>query len=357
MRRLLRGKRPRLPAPCRCYAACGVSHGARTLQQRELGSTGTRVSAIGLGCMGMVGWYGERDDAEARATLDRALELGVNHLDTAAVYQNGDNERFLGEWLRGRRERVFLATKCGMVRGSDGRPTVDCRPDIIIRSCDESLQRLQTDYIDLYYLHRVDRSVPVEDSMQAMARLVAAGKIRHVGLSEASPGTLRRAHRVHAVAALQSELSLFTRAPATAALDLCTELGISFVAYSPLGRGVLTGAIGQAADLPDSDTRRLFPRFATANFAANAALARRVGALAQRLGCTAGQLALAWVLGQDDRVLPIPGTKKRRYLEENAAAADLVLTPAQLAEICCAVPEELVQGERYPESMMAALDG
>jgi aryl-alcohol dehydrogenase-like predicted oxidoreductase len=307
--------------------------------------------------MGLVGWYGERDDVEARATLDRALELGVTHLDTAAIYQDGDNERFIGSWLRGRREGVFLATKCGMVRGADGRPTVDGRPVTILQSCDASLERLQTDYIDLFYLHRVDRAVPVEASMEALARLVAAGKVRHVGLSEASPDTLRRAHRVHPVAALQSELSLFTRTTARPALAACGELGITFVAYSPLGRGVLTGAISRAEDLPDSDTRRLFPRFSGENLRHNAALAGRLRALAERLGCTAGQLALAWTLAQGGQVLAVPGTKKRRYIEENAAAGDLALTPDQLQELERLVPEEQVHGERYPATMMGALDG
>lgn len=326
------------------------------MKQRQLGSTGTAVPAIGLGCMGLVGWYGARDDAEARATLDRALELGVTHLDTAAVYQDGDNERFIGQWLRGRRERVFLATKCGMARGPDGRLGVDGRPATIIRSCDESLSRLQTDYIDLFYLHRVDRAVPIEESMRALAELVAAGKIRHVGLSEASPRTLRGAHRVHPVAALQSELSLFTRAPARPALDACRELGVAFVAYSPLGRGVLTATIDAATVLGEQDTRRLFPRFDLGNLEHNAELARRVAAMATTVGCTASQLALAWVLAQGPQVVPIPGTKKRRYLEENAAAADLSLTADELEELERLLPEDEVQGERYPASMTGALN-
>jgi aryl-alcohol dehydrogenase-like predicted oxidoreductase len=327
------------------------------MKQRQLGTTGTSLSAMGLGCMGMVGWYGERDDAEARRTLDRALELGINHLDTAAVYQNGENERFVGAWLRGRRERIFLASKCGLVRGADGRPSVDGRPETILRSCDESLARLQTDRIDLFYLHRVDTTVPIEESMQAMAALVKSGKIRHVGLSEANPATVRRAHRVHPVAALQSELSLFSRATARAGLEICNALSIAFVAYSPLGRGLLAGALNCAAALPDDDTRRLFPRFSNDNLAANVQLAGRLRSVADRLGCTPGQLALAWVLAQGESVLPIPGTKKRRYLEENAAAAAITLSPDDLAELERAVPEERVQGERYPPSMMAALNG
>jgi aryl-alcohol dehydrogenase-like predicted oxidoreductase len=327
------------------------------LKYRLIGRSKDQVSAIGLGCMGMVGWYGQRDDAEARATLDRALELGINHLDTAAVYQNGDNERFVGECIRGRRERVFLATKCGMARTADGHIGVDGRPETIVRSCDESLQRLQTDRIDLFYLHRVDRGVPIEESMQAMAALVEAGKIRHVGLSEASPATLRRAYAVHPVAALQSELSLWTQAAARAALETCAELRVSFVAYSPLGRGFLTGAISAPDDLPATDTRRMFPRFSAEHFAANIELAQRIRRLAVRYGCTPAQLALAWVLAQGDQVLPIPGTKKRRYLEDNAGAAQLVLTATQQEEISRELPESLVHGDRYPASMMGALNG
>jgi aryl-alcohol dehydrogenase-like predicted oxidoreductase len=327
------------------------------MPRRELGRTGVELPAIGLGCMGMVGWYGERDDAEALATLDRALELGVNHLDTAAVYQNGDNERFLGGWLRGRREQVFLATKCGMVRSPDGRPGVDGRAATIRQSCDDSLARLGIDHIDLFYLHRVDRTVPIEESMAAMAALVRAGKVRHVGLSEASPATLQRAHRVHPVAALQSELSLWTQASARPSLAVCAALGITFVAYSPLGRGFLTGAIRSPADLTAQDTRRLFPRFDPSHFGQNLAAAAVVAELATRFGCTAGQLALAWVLAQGERVVAIPGTKKRRYLEENAAAAALCLTAAQLAEIDGRLAELPVAGDRYPDSMMAALGG
>jgi aryl-alcohol dehydrogenase-like predicted oxidoreductase len=327
------------------------------LQYRRIGRSTDQVSAIGLGCMGMVGWYGERDDDEARSTLDRALDLGINHLDTAAVYQDGDNERFVGECIRGRRAQVFLATKCGMTRTPEGRLGVDGRPETIVRSCDQSLERLQTTYIDLFYLHRIDRSVPIEESMQAMASLVKAGKVRHVGLSEASPETLRRAHAAHPVSALQSELSLWTQASARPALEVCAELGVSFVAYSPLGRGFLTGAMANPADLPTGDTRRLFPRFREENFTANTELARRVQRLAQRHGCSPAQLALAWVLAQGEQVLPIPGTKKRRYLEDNAGAVGVDLTASQLAEISRELPETLVHGERYPESMISALDG
>lgn len=325
------------------------------MQQRTLGATGERVSAIGLGCMGLVGWYGERDDREAAATVRRALDLGVTHLDTAAVYQDGANERFVGECIRGRREEVFLATKCGMARASDGRIGVDNRPELIRASCDESLARLGTDRIDLFYLHRIDPDVPVEDSVGAMGELVAAGKIRHVGLSEASPATLERAHAVHPVAALQSELSLWSRREARPALDKCRELGVAFVAYSPLGRGFLSGSIKSPADLPEDDTRRIFPRFADENFVDNVAAAARVRELAERIGVTPAQLSLAWVLAQWDGVLPIPGTKKRKYLEENAAAADIVLDVDALAEIDRRLPESMVHGERYPEIMQGSL--
>ncbi len=325
------------------------------MQQRTLGATGERVSAIGLGCMGLVGWYGERDDREAAATVRHALDLGVTHLDTAAVYQDGTNERFVGDCIRGRRDEVFLATKCGMARSPEGRIGVDNRPELIKASCDESLARLGTDRIDLFYLHRIDPGVPVEDSVGAMGELVAAGKIRFVGLSEASPATLERAHAVHPVAALQSELSLWSRQEARPALDKCRELGIAFVAYSPLGRGFLSGAIKSPADLPEGDTRRIFPRFADENFAENVAAARRVRELAEAIGVTPAQLALAWVLAQWEGVLPIPGTKKRAYLEENAAAADITLDADALADIDRQLPESMVHGERYPEIMQASL--
>ncbi|MEZ5562424.1 MAG: aldo/keto reductase [Gammaproteobacteria bacterium] len=326
------------------------------MKQRKLGNTGESVSALGLGCMGMVGWYGQRDDAEALATLHRALDLGINHLDTAAVYQDGANERFVGEAIRGRRDEVFIATKCGLVRSPEGQITADNRAATIRRSCDESLQRLGVEQIDLFYLHRIDPQVPIEDSMGVMAELVQAGKIRFAGISEAAPETLRRAHRTHPLAALQSELSPWTSSACRAALETCRELGIAFVAYSPLGRGFLTGAISSAEDLPEGDTRRMFPRFQAANLRHNLAAADSLRELARGIGCTPAQLSLAWVLGQWQGVLPIPGTKKRRYLEENAAAAELQLSAEQLAAIERAVPEELVQGGRYPDGMLGTLD-
>ena len=323
------------------------------MQTRQLGSTGEAVSALGLGCMGLVGWYGERDDAEAAATVRRALDMGVTHLDTAAVYQDGANERFVGECIKGRRDEVFLATKCGMERSAEGRIGVDTRPELIKASCDASLRRLDTDRIDLFYLHRIDTEVPIEDSIGALADLVVAGKIRHIGVSEANGDTLRRAHATHPIAALQSELSLWNR---ETELATCRELGVAFVAYSPLGRGFLTGALKSPADLPADDTRRMFPRFAEAAFADNVAAAMRVRELAESIGVTPAQFALAWVLAQWDCVLPIPGTKKRRYLEDNVGAIAVEIGPERLAEIDQILPQSLVHGERYPEIMLNTLN-
>jgi aryl-alcohol dehydrogenase-like predicted oxidoreductase len=326
------------------------------MQYRQLGTTGEFLPAIGLGCMGLVGWYGERDDQEARATLSRALDLGVTHLDTAAVYQDGANERFVGEWIRGRKREVFLATKCGLGRSPDGRMVANNRPEVIRDACDKSLARLGVEQIDLFYLHRIDPDVPLAESMGAMADLVQAGKIRHVGVSEAAPDTLRAAHRIHPVAALQSELSPWTRGACRASLDVCRELKIGFVAYSPLGRGFLTGAIRGTDDLPAGDTRRMFPRFQAANLTGNLAGLERFHELAAAIGCTPAQLSLAFVLAQWEGVLPIPGTKKRRYLEENARAAEISLSPEQIAAIELALPEEGIQGARYPESMLHTLN-
>jgi aryl-alcohol dehydrogenase-like predicted oxidoreductase len=322
------------------------------MQYLQFGATGESVSAIGLGCMGMVGWYGERDDAEARATIDRALELGITHLDTAAIYQDGDNERFVGQCLRGRRDEVFLATKCGIARNPEGGLTVDTRPATIRSSCDASLQRLETDHIDLFYLHRIDRTVPIEDAMGTMADLVAAGKIRFAGLSEASAETVRRANAAYPVSALQSELSLWTQSSARLSLEACRDLSIAFVAYSPLGRGLLTGAITGASDLPAGDMRLTNPRFDADNLQHNLEIARRLSKFADDKSCTAAQLALAWVLAQWEGVLPIPGTKKRGYLEDNAGAADIELSAAEFDAINHAIAEDLVHGERYPASMM-----
>lgn len=326
------------------------------MEKRQLGNTGVDVAALGLGCMGLVGWYGERDDEEARATVHRAIDLGITHLDTAAVYQDGDNERFVGDCIRGRRDEVFLATKCGLGRDDAGRMVVDNRPDTVRRSCDESLARLGVERIDLFYLHRYDRDVPIEESVGALADLVAAGKVRFVGLSEVRPDTLRRAYESYPISALQSELSLWSRSSAAPALDVCRELGISFVAYSPLGRGFLTGALKDAAQLVDGDTRHMFPRFSDDNMAANQEIVARLARLAGEFGCSPAQLALAWVLAQWRGVLPIPGTKRRRYLDENHGALDLELSSSDIQAISNELPEELVQGERYPEAMLSMLD-
>jgi aryl-alcohol dehydrogenase-like predicted oxidoreductase len=323
---------------------------------RRPGPGGEPVAAIGLGCMGLVGWYGARDDAEAKATVLRALELGVTHLDTAAVYQNGENERFVGECIRGRRREVFLATKCGLGRTADGGIGVDTRPATIRASCDASLARLGVEQIDLFYLHRIDPAVPLEDAVGTMAELQTTGKIRHIGVSEASAATLRRAHALAPIGALQSELSPWTRSASREALDVCQALGIAFVAYSPLGRGFLTGSISSLAELPADDTRRAFPRFRDVNLERNRGALDRFRKLATRIGCTPAQLSLAWVLAQGPRVLPIPGTKKRRWLEDNARAADLELTPADLAAVEAAIPEEEIGGERYPEAMLGTLN-
>lgn len=326
------------------------------VEQREVDNTGITISALGLGCMGLVGWYGERDDREARATIDRALSLGVTHFDTAAVYQDGANEEFVGECIRSHRKRVFLATKCGVRRSPEGKLVSDNRPKTIRESCDESLERLGVDHIDLFYLHRIDPEVPLEESIGTLADLVAAGKVRFVGLSEASANTLRRAHEIYPVAALQSELSLWTREAAKPALDACRELGVAFVAYSPLGRGFLTGAIRSRDDLSADDTRRLFPRFDDDNLRRNLPVAERVEVLAARFNCTPSQLALAWVLAQWRGVLPIPGMKTREHLEDNLGALDIEMSAVDLDFIAQSLPENLVFGERYPDSMMQTVN-
>ena len=327
------------------------------MQRRKLGRDGPEVSALGLGCMGMAGWYGVRDDGEARATLERAFELGVDFLDTADVYGAGDNERFVGEALRGRRDRVFLATKFGHVWNDSGASVdVDGSPAYAAKACEGSLSRLGTDVIDLYYLHRVDSNCPIEDTVGAMARLVEAGKVRHIGLSEAAPETIRRAHGVHPITALQTEYSLLAREPEIGHLDVCRELGIGFVAYSPLGRGLLSGVIHKIDDLAAGDVRRRFPRFQEGNMERNLDLLGEVAALAAERNVTPAQIALAWVLNKGEDIVPIPGTQRRTYLEENLAAVDIVLTEAELARLDTAVPPSAPAGERYPEAMMGRLN-
>ncbi|MCY7364259.1 MAG: aldo/keto reductase [Frankiaceae bacterium] len=306
------------------------------------------VSAQGLGCMGMSEFYGTTDEGEALATIGRALDLGITFLDTADMYGPFTNEQLVGRAIADRRDEVVLATKFGIVRDS-GRVGIAGDPAYVRAACDASLQRLGVDVIDLYYQHRVDLQVPIEQTVGAMAELVAAGKVRHLGLSETSAETVRRAHAVHPITAVQSEYSLFSRDVERAVLPALRELGIGLVAYSPLGRGVLTGAITSRDNLAEDDFRRGNPRFAQEALDANLALVRRVRELADEKGCTPGQLALAWVAAKGEDVVPIPGTKRRRYLEENAAARALVLTADELARLEAAVPAGDVVGDRYPD--------
>jgi aryl-alcohol dehydrogenase-like predicted oxidoreductase len=328
------------------------------MQRRKLGRNGPTVSAMGLGCMGMSEFYSGRDDAESVATIHRALDLGVDFLDTADMYGPHTNEELVGKAIKGRRDKVVLATKFGIVRGDDPAVRgVNGKPDYVRSSCEGSLKRLGVDVIDLYYLHRVDPNTPIEDTVSAMADLVRQGKVRYLGLSEAGPATLRRASAVHPIAALQSEYSLWTRDPEDGVLAACRELGIGFVPYSPLGRGFLTGRFRRFEDLPADDYRRQSPRFQGENFTKNLDLVRRVEEVAKKKGCTPSQLALAWVLAQGNDIVPIPGTKRRKYLEENLGALRITLTPEELARIDEAAPKGAASGPRYPESMMRALNG
>ncbi|MFI2647101.1 aldo/keto reductase [Micromonospora fulviviridis] len=327
--------------------------------KRRVGATGPEVSAIGLGCMGMSFAYGGADDAESTRTLHRALDLGVNHLDTADMYGFGANERLLGPVVRARRDEVFLATKFGNRTtgdsfGGTGSPGayVDSSAAWAKQACDASLARLGIDTIDLYYLHRRDPRTPIEETVGALAELVQAGKVRLIGLSEVSPATLRAAHAVHPVAAVQMEYSLFTRDVEDEMLATCRELGVSLVAYSPVGRGLLTGAITSREQLADDDWRRTVPRFADGNLDANVRLTGAVREVAAEVGCTPAQAALAWLLAQGEDILPIPGTRRVRYLTENAAAADLRLSPEQQARLRAAVPAGSVAGERYTPAGM-----
>jgi aryl-alcohol dehydrogenase-like predicted oxidoreductase len=329
------------------------------MQTRKLGRDGPTVSALGLGCMGMSEFYGARSDAESLATLHRALDLGVSFLDTADMYGPYTNEELLGRALQGRRPQAFLATKFGFVRDAHNPSAraIDGRPARVRAACEGSLKRLNVQYIDLYYLHRADPAVPIEETVGAMAELVRAGKVRYLGLSEVSPATLERAERVHHITALQTEYSLWTRDPEQEVLPACERLGVGFVPYSPLGRGFLTGALRSAADFASDDYRRTSPRFQGENFARNLALVASVEALASAKSCTPAQLALAWVLAQGPHIVPIPGTRRIRNLEENLGALSVRLSPAELQAIAAVFPADAAAGTRYPEATMRFLNG
>jgi aryl-alcohol dehydrogenase-like predicted oxidoreductase len=327
------------------------------MKTRQLGTSALTVSAIGLGCMGMSQSYGPVDDEESIRTIHRALDLGVTFLDTADAYGKGANEVLVGRAIEGRRREVVLATKFGLIPGPTGPATdVDARPERVKVACEDSLRRLGIDVIDLYYAHRVDPKVPIEDTVGAMADLVREGKVRFLGLSEAGPDTLRRACRVHPVAALQSEYSLWSRVPERAVLAACRELGIGFVPFSPLGRGFLSGAVKDVDRLAPNDVRRGLPRFQGGNLQQNVALVQRLEDMARTKGCTTPQLALAWLLAKGPDIVPIPGTKRRRYLDDNAAAVDVALTPADVAALDAAFPIGSAAGERYPAASMTLLE-
>jgi aryl-alcohol dehydrogenase-like predicted oxidoreductase len=320
---------------------------------RQLGKDGPRIAAVGLGCMSLSGIYGAADDAQSEALIHHAVDIGINHLDSSDMYGWGHNEEVVGRAIRGRREKVFLATKFGQVRREGGANAVDGRPQYVRQACEASLKRLGVDVIDLYYQHRVDPGVPVEDTVGAMARLVEQGKVRFLGLSEARPDRIRRAHAVHPIAAVQTEYSILYRAEAEETRETTRALGIGFVAYSPLGRGFLTGALKSLSDI---DGRRAqHPRFQAEHFQHNRELAARIEAVAARKGCSPSQLTLAWLLAQGDDVVAIPGTRYPNRLDENIAAMEVALTPAEVAEIAAAVPRGAASGTRYPAGAMGGV--
>jgi len=328
-----------------------------TMEKRKLGSQGLEVSAEGLGCMGMSEFYGPGDETESIATIHRALDLGVNFLDTADMYGPHTNEELVGRAIAGRRGEVMLATKFGIVRDANapGVRGISGRPEYVRQACEGSLRRLGVDHIDLYYQHRVDAEVPIEETVGAMGRLVEEGKVRFLGLSEAGAGTIRRAHAVHPITALQSEYSLWSRDIEDDIIPTLRELGIGLVAYSPLGRGFLTGRFTSPDDFAPDDFRRGSPRFQGENFAKNLELVKHVEQLAEAKGCTASQLALAWVMARGADIVPIPGTKRRKYLDENVGATEVTLTPDDLAKIEEIAPQGVAAGTRYPEAAMAAI--
>jgi len=327
------------------------------MRYKKLGDSSLTVSAIGLGCMGMSEFYGPRNDEESVATIHLAFDQGVNFLDTADMYGTGHNEELVGKAIKGRRHGIVLATKFGNVRGPEGSFLgINGRPEYVRGACEASLRRLQVETINLYYQHRVDADVPIEETVGAMARLVEEGKVRYLGLSEAAPATLRRAHRTHPITALQTEYSLWSRDPEEEILSTCRELGIAFVAYSPLGRGFLTGRFKSVEGLAGEDFRRHHPRFQGENFQRNLEIVRHLEQIAWEKGCKASQLALAWVLAQGEDIVPIPGTTRRAHLEENLAALDLTLSPQDLARINKFAPKGVTAGERYPEQAMKVVN-